>query len=308
MKCLIFIAVLLYTGFSSILAQEIEGEWEVTKINRVYNYENIVLYERSSEDNILNYPEMIFMFSPDGTYTATRGATATSSGNWNLSNDYFTMSGVSLPITFNSREEFYTTREIEFRHPINGLVVGNVEVYYTNSTLLPVSIVNFSLFKIGKNIKLEWQTEIEENSSYFEIERSIDGVVFAKVGEVQSKGSYSNYRYINENNSEENDVIFFRLKMIDQDGSFNYSTIKNIEIPQNYLRVYPNPTRNIINYLQSSGLITDFRLLSIDGKLITSGVAEERGAINISSLPKGIYQLVFYRGSKAINYSRVLKM
>jgi hypothetical protein len=88
----------------------------------------------------------------------------------------------------------------------------------------PVNIVlqSFELSKTGNTIKLNWQTAIEKNNNYFEIQRSIDGIhydvialMFAK--EDAEKGAA--YRYSDQESTKLNaDKFFYRLRIIDING------------------------------------------------------------------------------------------
>ncbi len=122
---------------------------------------------------------------------------------------------------------------------------------------------------------LKWTTESEINSYRFEIERSEDAVHFAKRGSVNSNGNSSivrNYTYTDPINTSAK-VIYYRLKMLDNDGKYNYSKIVAIKLNGaaiNDFSVYPNPFINDIKIFMSSqsDVIGTFRIIAFDGKEI----------------------------------------
>ena len=77
------------------------------------------------------------------------------------------------------------------------------------------------------------------------MERSADGIKFDKIGTIAAKGSVS---YISKYDFD--DVLplsgnnFYRLKQIDQNGSFKYSDIIRVYFASNAassFQIYPNP-------------------------------------------------------------------
>jgi hypothetical protein len=88
---------------------------------------------------------------------------------------------------------------------------------------------------------LFWKTAEEKNVRDFDIERSTDGRVFEKVGQVKSKGSNSIYSFYDNRNIPQ--LAIYRLKINDLDGKISFSKIISLEnkTSQRGLKVYPNP-------------------------------------------------------------------
>ncbi|MEO6961984.1 MAG: T9SS type A sorting domain-containing protein [Puia sp.] len=118
-------------------------------------------------------------------------------------------------------------------------------VIFTQSATLPVVLVQFLATKNpDATIKLSWATAQEINSSSFDVERSADQGSWEKIGSVKAKGyasTTSNYTFTDQFPLAGNG--YYRLKMIDLDGKFEYSkvvfvTSDNMRQP---LVVYSNP-------------------------------------------------------------------
>jgi len=114
---------------------------------------------------------------------------------------------------------------------------------------LPVELTSFSgVFQNGK-VKLLWKTETEVNNYGFEIERasSSHNTDWKNIGFVEGHGnSNSPKSYEFEDGSVLYGHYYYRLKQIDNDGSFEYSDIVEVDIPtlQDYAILeqnYPNP-------------------------------------------------------------------
>ena len=84
---------------------------------------------------------------------------------------------------------------------------------------------------------------------------------------------------------------FYRLKMVDKDGSSEYSKIIKIgESSQHALSVYPNPVSNV---LQVKDLLqnTTISIMGVDGKVYKSQIVSPGQGVDVSNLAKGIYFL-----------------
>ncbi len=115
---------------------------------------------------------------------------------------------------------------------------------------LPVKLSQFEAFRNKDHADLIWQTVNEINSSRFEIERSEKGSGgFTRVGEVKASGNsvtIKQYNYTDKNVAGlfTGKTIYYRLKIIDRDESFEYSQVKPVffgDIETNAIHVFPNP-------------------------------------------------------------------
>jgi hypothetical protein len=114
---------------------------------------------------------------------------------------------------------------------------------------LPVKLLSFKASKEGKSALLSWATTEETNSERFDLERSHNGKMWEVIGQQASSGeSFSLKNYSLSDNRPLNGENFYRLKIVDIDGSFAYSQIArlNFEIKNN---VYPNPVTSADNLL-----------------------------------------------------------
>ena len=169
---------------------------------------------------------------------------------------------------------------------------------------IPVELASFTGLKTQNGIKLDWITATELNNHGFEIQRSIDGNEFVTIGFVKGKGttterSYYTYSdqfyFINEN------ILYYRLKQVDYDGSFSFSNILSIEnssateftLAQNY----PNPfnPETIIEYSIPGDRFVGLRVYDAMGSEIITLVNEQKTAgthfvvFDASRMPSGVY-------------------
>lgn len=181
----------------------------------------------------------------------------------------------------------------------------------TTGSLLPIQLASFSNKMIGNIHYLNWRTTTEKNNQKFEIEQSIDGIHFNKIGEIQGSGSTlkpQQYRFDLQNFLNTN-ISFFRLKQIDFDGSFSYSHILSISKKEQPSFVFPNPSTNGMVYLnqKQSHKTNENRITILDhtGRIIRqiNNDAQEGNHllnIDVSDLNAGIYFIQLKQGNNKV--------
>jgi len=109
---------------------------------------------------------------------------------------------------------------------------------------LPVNFTKVTAVNKGCAIAVDFYTEMEIDVSKYEIEISKDGVGFTKTGELAA-ANLPHYAFnfaITETNKA--NVLYVRIKSVDKDGSFKYSSTKTVKgfcINEMAVTVYPNP-------------------------------------------------------------------
>ena len=193
---------------------------------------------------------------------------------------------------------------------------------------LPVELSTFTVSSKNGSSILNWETKTEHNSSEFIVERS----VFAKnnwteIGDVKARGNSNIPTKYSFTDSKLNAGKFaYRLKMVDVDGGFAYSSTINsvVELPQTFVlsQNYPNPfnpsTR--IDYQLPSDARVTIELFSITGQKVAELVNNDQAAgyysleVGSSSLHKElatgvyIYRMTATGTVKGNNFTSTKKM
>lgn len=115
--------------------------------------------------------------------------------------------------------------------------------------LTPVEFLSFIIKKYEDGNFLLWKTASENNSAYFIIQRSTDGINFESIGTIPAAGKSANiisYNYLDNTNIPAVPVLYYRLKEVDADGSFMYSEIKSVsqDRASGSITIYPVPVKN----------------------------------------------------------------
>jgi len=114
------------------------------------------------------------------------------------------------------------------------------------SVPVPVELSTFSIQVRNNDAFLEWTTETESNNMGFELQRSIDGEQFVKIGFIEGNNTTvvkNSYRFMDEDLKI--GTYYYRLKQIDLNGDYKFTnTIKiTISSPSGFRleQNYPNP-------------------------------------------------------------------
>lgn len=188
---------------------------------------------------------------------------------------------------------------------------------------LPVKLVSFSATRKNEDIHLSWFTQTEQNSHRFEIEVSDDGSAFTYCGNIVAAGNsvaLKTYAFVHHYpllSVTNKNHLFYRLKMIDNDGHFSYSNIVKISLQQasypTSVLVYPNPVKDVFILSVSGNGMNNFTytLLGTDGRIIQkrTGTILGSGILTIDALqqrPAGTYFLQVQTGSEC-NQIKIIK-
>jgi hypothetical protein len=164
---------------------------------------------------------------------------------------------------------------------------------------LPLNLTNFSVNTDNCIAHLTWSTSSETNSEKFEIEKSESNkAIWKTIGSVTAHGnSFANstYYFKDDNSTLNNTVVMYRLKMIDIDGSFVYSSVANVlsTCNEQYLSVFPNPVANgTLNVILTSAENIEATLTSVTGQKIKNILLKNGiNNIDVSELSNGVYIL-----------------
>jgi hypothetical protein len=173
--------------------------------------------------------------------------------------------------------------------------------------------LSFDAQKEESKVILNWITSSEINSDFFEIEREQNTEDFKKIGQVQAAGNSNSKRFyqFNDYNYENESEIFYRLKMIDNDGSFEYSPIVSIKLSEinNDVKVSPNPSNGLIEmHWINKAAGFSYELKDLNGKVLLKGYANKNPEqIQISEKHKGLIILEFKSEDQIIRRKIILE-
>jgi hypothetical protein len=182
------------------------------------------------------------------------------------------------------------------------ITVDSLEV---GANLLPVNLLSFSAVLNGGSVSLAWQAVDEVDFSHYEVEKSIDAVSFTTIGEVPGKNTpgVNNYSFSDDKIITGNS--FYRLKMVNEDGSFFYSGTVYVTVKATTgVSVYPNPVTNsvVLSHPQALSGAT-IQIIGSDGKrvsLYNVQLNAVQTSVDASKLVSGNYFVVYHNGTQTL--------
>lgn len=108
--------------------------------------------------------------------------------------------------------------------------------------VLPMELLSFRGMPVADGNQLEWSTGSERNSSHFLVEHSTDAERFDVIGSVEALGTSTStveYGFLHEN--APNGISYYRLRLVDVDGSEDHSDVVAVMREQGSVLLYPVP-------------------------------------------------------------------
>ncbi len=201
-------------------------------------------------------------------------------------------------VTFPSLTTATTTARIKVQASNNIFFDISNNNFTITAAPLPVSLVSLNAYQKTSNIVVEWNVANEINLNRYEVEKADDGSNFTKVGTVAASNQ-SKYAWLDVN--VKTGYNYYRLKMIDNDGTTKYSAIISVKIgaETNSFAILNNPVIGNQLAVQFSSVDKGtyyIQMHSQNGQLIfTKSISHFGGSatynVGINTVSKGIYQI-----------------
>ncbi|MEL6274821.1 MAG: T9SS type A sorting domain-containing protein [Bacteroidota bacterium] len=181
-------------------------------------------------------------------------------------------------------------------------------------SILPVEWLDFTATKIDPSQnELSWTVQQLGGESHYVVERSIDGSSFIELARVDDYGQaleINTYTWIDTDFPET--LLYYRVRQMDQDGRFSYSSVRIIDqrTTTTAILFYPNPTPDRILWTSTSGNADklEWRLYDALGQLLIEHdlLQMSTNSISLLALPQGTYFYTLDTG-KATQKGRIVK-
>lgn len=162
------------------------------------------------------------------------------------------------------------------------------------STPLQITITDISAANVGASNVVRWNAAKVEDGDHFELERGSDGKQFNFLAKIAPNKKSSQYTFT-DNNPLENEN-FYRLKLVNKDGTFIYSKVVSAIVASKGfdVKAYPNPAKNNVKVNVSGSQNGNITLTDIAGRVIYEGkVNGNETNIDLSKIADGVYFLKY---------------
>jgi len=178
---------------------------------------------------------------------------------------------------------------------------------HTGSSVLPISLTSFTATEKNNKALLTWNTASELNNKGYNIQHSTNGASFSDIAFVNGKGnSTTNTNYNFTHYKPPFGKNYYRLQALDFDGKTTLSNIEIVEIKSSkeFIRVYPNPTSELIN-VTSNKKISSLELFDIMGRKLKS-FTPTQSSVDVGFLTNGMYVLKVVLASGDVVEERIM--
>jgi hypothetical protein len=214
----------------------------------------------------------------------------------------------------------FNSSSTQFNSTTNGLVNGLASASSARanpqfqSGTLPVKLADFKVASKGSGVAVSWKTDLEVNSSHFEVERSGDSKEWKTIGSVQASGNVSvEQSYSFTDAAPLDGTNYYRLKIVDLDGQFDFSPIKSVSVTSSALNVVagPNPATSFltVSVTQPGRDPYRIRLVNRAGQVVFDqkyAAANNRVQLNVANYADGSYFLEVTNNSGMRQINKVM--
>lgn len=180
------------------------------------------------------------------------------------------------------------------------------EIFFNNSScLLPVTLSSFTVLPSVAGTQLGWIAATETNVKYYQVERSTDGLNFKTIVQVPAINS-GNYRY--DDVTAEAGTNYYRLKIMDPDGHYQYSKTVQLTLRgKNNILIPVNPVTDVLTVAGLNGN-SSILVYTVTGKqmakIVTGNSVE---IIPAAHWPAGMYIVKIMSDGKIMTAEKVIK-
>jgi len=229
---------------------------------------------------------------------------------------------IEIPLSF-SLDASWVSDNCQFTAFIQNLdtkeILQGDKVWVTDLAPLPVELTSFTAKATSNGVLLKWSTASEINNHGFEIERSEDGVEFITAAFVEGSGTSTEsreYVYTDEVEYKGGEILYYRLKQVDFDGSIEYSDIVEVEfdIPRDFVlhQNYPNPFNpsTTVKYAVPKTSLVSIKVYDLTGQEVATLADEmkEVGTYEIKFDARNLASGVYIYRMIADNFTSVRKL
>lgn len=227
-----------------------------------------------------------------------------------LLKDNYAAATNNLPLEMNGT----TTVSFTVNADPASYAVNRFSIVFEPFAALPISFKNVKAKLQQENILVEWQTESEINTNYYDVERAADGRNFSKINTTPIPSvntSTGNYSFIDKAHLK--GMNYYRIVSVASSQEKGYSNIVKVNIDESsqpIMAVYPNPvTGNTINLNVENIEPGSYRLqiFNFSGQLVSAktiryDAVSSSGKISLNeTLAPGKYQLTLSGEHVSIN-------
>lgn len=194
----------------------------------------------------------------------------------------------------------------------NFAVFDNLSIGDAAPIPLPVSFLGVVANRSGNSVNLRWDVADELNVREYQVERSTNGSTFNVVGTIPASSKTNVYSFTDTYAEPGN--VYYRVKNLDADGRFKYSSIIKLKGASSFgsvLKAYPLPALNQVTLehkkLSNKAKITVNSLEGKTLKVVNPVNGASHTLVNLSGLSSGMYVIKLENGEGETEMIKIIK-
>ncbi|GAB3637576.1 hypothetical protein GCM10027422_31660 [Hymenobacter arcticus] len=286
--------------------------------NGIYANGNIIAYTTDANGAVYDATSAA-VYQTDGSLqsgTVSNGIKSASAGTFTgdpARPEITTLAGLGLAVDATGRLFVQTAANLKSGSysvvintlDLNGGLTSQTVSFVIGASPLPVVLTALTAQAVqNRDALLSWTTASEVNSAYFDVERSLDGTNFTKIGQVAAKGNSTisnNYSFTDASvAARASGAVYYRLRQVDLDATASYSPIRTVsftKVATVALSLYPNPAQNAttldVSALPATGT---YQVLVLDAtgravRTVSVGGGQLQ-TLSLTDLASGTYQVL----------------
>jgi hypothetical protein len=177
---------------------------------------------------------------------------------------------------------------------------------------LPVRFLSVAAQQKERAVEISWSVAEVRNHRYFEVERSTDGIHFEAIAREDhpiTSGTAS-FTFLDKT-IRTADVLYYRIKQYDKDGSYHYSETKQVRYKNEdgLLLLYPTPVTSLLHLDYNAVAVNAVRIKIVNAGGVVVREEIKKLAVGINSwqldtkqLKSGSYYLVIENSGGKTSY------
>lgn len=207
----------------------------------------------------------------------------------------YTSDGLNFSSVSTLSSAIINDNTVQFVLNASSVVNGFYTVGAATQSVLPLHLLSFDVQAIEGNAVLSWQTLDEINVDKFEIEHSLDGSHFSRIGKLEANNSTAQVKYIFTHPHPDEGVNLYRLKIVDKNTDATYSQIKRLFFYATAsLQIFPSPfNESFIVKIPEGETILSLELYDAAGRKIAFSKFKHSNFLTTKPIhaPAGMYVL-----------------
>ena len=186
---------------------------------------------------------------------------------------------------------------------------GQMEDFFIVVTApLPVDLLYFEAERVDDHGVIKWATALEQNNDHFRIEKSIDGINFYPLAEIQGQGnSLETTAYSYKDKALKHGANYYRLVQVDFDGTSETHGLRVVQWKEDeaLFSVFPNPvSTNTLNLKKRvEDVPLQLQIFDVTGKMVLQSYTASQqyfSQLDISDLEAGYYLITGKSGRETL--------